>query len=102
LVILDIRVLYIYSLLSSIDNQSRSVSTYYSSIVEAVIGEYFIGIYRIFIYIEVMNPIVLIFLNALIATEGAKDTYFIKDKVVITIFIFIINKYNYKTEIVSL
>jgi hypothetical protein len=49
-----------------------------------------------------MNPIVLIFLNALIATEGAKDTYFIKDKVVITIFIFIINKYNYKTEIVSL
>ncbi len=102
MVILDIRVLYIYSLLSSIDNQSRSVSTYYSSIVEAVIGEYFIGIYRIFIYIEVMNPIVLIFLNALIATEGAKDTYFIKDKVVITIFIFIINKYNYKTEIVSL
>jgi len=33
LAILSIRVLYIYSLLSSIDNQSRSVSTYYNSII---------------------------------------------------------------------
>jgi len=33
LIILSIRVLYVYSLLSSIDNQSRSVSTYYSLII---------------------------------------------------------------------
>ncbi len=41
-----------------------------------------------------MNFIVLIFLNTFIAIEGAKDIYFIKNKVVITIFIFIINKYK--------
>jgi hypothetical protein len=47
-----------------------------------------------------MNPIFPIFLNAFIVTKGAKDTYFIRDKVVITISIFNINKYN-KTEIID-
>ncbi len=64
-------------------------------IFEAVVGEYPIGIYKTLIYIKVINILIFIFLSAFIATEGAKNTYFIKDKVMITIFIFIINEYNY-------
>jgi len=48
-----------------------------------------------------MNPIVSVFLSAFIATEYTEDTYFIKNKVVITIFIFIVNKRNYKTETIG-
>ncbi len=48
-----------------------------------------------------MNPIISIFLNTFIATEYTEDIYFIRDKVVIAIFIFIINKYNYKTETIG-
>jgi hypothetical protein len=48
-----------------------------------------------------MDLIVSVFLNAFIATEYTEDTYFIRDKVVITIFIFIVNKYYYKTEIIG-
>jgi len=48
-----------------------------------------------------MDPIVFIFLNTFIATEYTEDTYFIKNKIVIIIFIFIINEYNYKTEIIG-
>ncbi len=48
-----------------------------------------------------MDPIVSVFLSAFIATEYTEDIYFIKNKVVIVIFIFIINKRNYKTEIIG-
>ncbi len=48
-----------------------------------------------------MNPIVSVFLSAFIATEYTEDTYFIKNKVVITIFIFIVNKRNYKAETIG-
>jgi hypothetical protein len=48
-----------------------------------------------------MNPIVFIFFNTFITIEDTKDIYFIKDKTVITIFIFIVYKYNYKTEIIG-
>jgi hypothetical protein len=48
-----------------------------------------------------MDPIVFIFLSVFIATEYTEDIYFIKDKVVIFIFIFIINERNYKTEIIG-
>ncbi len=68
---------------------------------EIVIGEYLIGIYKIFIYIKVIDPIVSVFLNTLVTIERTEDTYFIKDKVVITIFIFIVNKRNYKTETIN-
>ncbi len=47
-----------------------------------------------------MNPIISVFFNILIISEGAEDAYLIK-KIVITIFIFIINKYNYKIEIIN-
>ncbi len=65
-------------------------------------GEYPINIYKILIYIEVINLIVFIFLKVLITTEGANNTYFIRDKIIIFIFIFIVNEYNYKTEIIDL
>jgi len=48
-----------------------------------------------------MDPIISVFLSAFIVTEYTEDAYFIKDKVVITIFIFIVNEYNYKTETIS-
>jgi hypothetical protein len=48
-----------------------------------------------------MNSIVFIFFNTFIVIKDTKDIYFIKDKIVITIFIFIVNKYNYKTEIID-
>jgi len=48
-----------------------------------------------------MDPIVSVFLSAFIVTEYTEDTYFIRDKVVITIFIFIVNKCNYKTETIG-
>ncbi len=48
-----------------------------------------------------MNSIVSVFLNTYITIESAEDIYFIKNKVVITIFIFIVNKRNYKTEIMG-
>jgi hypothetical protein len=48
-----------------------------------------------------MDPIVSVFLSAFIATEYTEDTYFIRDKIVITILILIVNKRNYKTETIS-
>jgi len=48
-----------------------------------------------------MDPIISIFLSAFIITEYTEDTYFIRDKVIIIIFIFIVNKRNYKTETVG-
>jgi hypothetical protein len=48
-----------------------------------------------------MDSIVSVFLSAFIITEYTEDTYFIRDKVVITIFIFIVNKYNYETETIG-
>jgi len=48
-----------------------------------------------------MDPIVSVFLSAFIAAEYTEDTYFIRDKVVIAIFIFIVNERNYKTETIG-
>ncbi len=48
-----------------------------------------------------MNTVVIIFFNGLINTKGAKYIYFIKYKVVVAIFKFIINIGNYKAEIIS-
>ncbi len=45
-----------------------------------------------------MNPIISVFLNTFIVTEYTEDIYFIRDKVVIIIFIFIV---NYKTETIG-
>ena len=72
-----------------------------NNIFEIIINKLAVNIYRIFIGIEVINLIVFIFLGAFIVTEYTEDTYFIRDKVVIIIFIFIVNKYNYKTETIS-
>jgi hypothetical protein len=66
-----------------------------------IINKLAVSIYRIFIGIKVINPIVSVFFNIFIITEYTEDTYFIRDKVVITIFIFIVNKYNYKTETIG-
>jgi len=48
-----------------------------------------------------MNIIVIIFFYGPIATKGAKYTYFIKYKIVVTIFKFIINIGSYKAEAIS-
>jgi len=72
-----------------------------NTIFEIIINKLVINIYKIFINIKLINFIVSVFLNTFIITEYTEDIYFIKDKVVITIFIFIINKYNYKTEIIG-
>ncbi len=60
-----------------------------------------VNIYKIFIGIKVINLIIFIFLNTFIVTEYTEDVYFIKNKIIIAIFIFIINKYNYKTEMIG-
>jgi len=48
-----------------------------------------------------MDTVVVIFFNGPIATKGAKYTYFIKYKVIVTIFKFIININNYKAEAIG-
>ncbi len=39
-----------------------------------------------------MNPIIFIFLNNFITTRDTEDIYFIKNKIIIIILLFIINK----------
>jgi len=48
-----------------------------------------------------MDIIIVIFFSGLIATKGIKYTYFIKYKIKIAIFKFIINISNYKAEAIS-
>jgi hypothetical protein len=48
-----------------------------------------------------MDTVVIIFFNKLIAMKGAKYTYFIKYKVVVVIFKFIVNINNYKAEVIG-
>jgi len=48
-----------------------------------------------------MNIIVAIFFSGPITIKGAKYTYFIKYKVVVVIFKFIINISNYKAEAIG-
>jgi hypothetical protein len=48
-----------------------------------------------------MDIVVAIFFNGPIATKGAKYAYFIKYKVVVVIFKFIINIDNYKAEAIG-
>ncbi len=48
-----------------------------------------------------MDIVVVIFFNGLIATKGAKYTYFIKYEIVVAIFKFIVNIGNYKAEAIS-
>jgi hypothetical protein len=48
-----------------------------------------------------MNTVVAIFFNGPITTKGAKYTYFIKYKIIVFIFKFIINIGNYKAEAMS-
>jgi hypothetical protein len=70
-------------------------------IFEIIINKIVLNIYRIFIGIEVIFSIISVFLNTLITTKGTENTYFIKNKIIIFLFIFIVNKYNYKTEIIG-
>jgi len=46
-----------------------------------------------------MNIVIAIFFNGPITTKGAKYTYFIKYKVVVAIFKFIVNINNYKAKL---
>jgi len=48
-----------------------------------------------------MDIVVVIFFNGLIATKSVKYIYFIKYKVVVAIFKFIINIGNYKAEVIG-
>ncbi len=48
-----------------------------------------------------MNIVVIIFFNGLIATKGAKYTYFIKYEILVAIFKLIINIGNYKAEVIG-
>ncbi len=48
-----------------------------------------------------MNIVVAIFFYGLIATKGAKYTYFIRYKIIVTTFKLIINISNYKAEAIS-
>ncbi len=49
-----------------------------------------------------MDTVVVIFFNGPIATKGAKYAYFIKYKVIVVIFKFIVNIGNYKAEVINL
>jgi len=49
-----------------------------------------------------MNTIVIIFFNGPITMKGAKYIYFIRYKVVVIIFKFIVNIGNYKAEVIGL
>jgi len=66
-----------------------------------VVSERPISIYKILIGIEVMNTVVIIFFSGSIAMKGAKYIYFIRYKVVVVIFKFIINIGNYKAEVIN-
>ncbi len=70
-------------------------------IFEIIINKIEFNIYRIFIGIEAIFSIISVFINTLITTKGTENTYFIKNKIIIFLFIFIVNKYNYKTEIIG-
>ncbi len=48
-----------------------------------------------------MNTIVVIFFYKFIVIKGAKYAYFIRYKIIITIFKFIINISNYKAEVIN-
>jgi len=48
-----------------------------------------------------MDTIVVIFFYRFIVIKGAKYTYFIKYKIIITIFELIINISNYKAEVIG-
>jgi len=48
-----------------------------------------------------MDTVVVIFFNEPITTKGAKYVYFIKYKVVVVIFKFIVNIGNYKAEVIG-
>ncbi len=49
-----------------------------------------------------MNIIIVIFFNGPITTKGVKYTYFIKYKIVVVVFKFIVNISNYKAEVIGL
>ncbi len=49
-----------------------------------------------------MDIIVVIFFSGPIATKDARYTYFIRYKIVVTIFEFIVNIGNYKADVISL
>ncbi len=48
-----------------------------------------------------MDTVVAIFFNGPIATKGVKYVYFIRYKIVVVIFKFIVNIGNYKAEVIS-
>jgi len=48
-----------------------------------------------------MDIVAIIFFNGPITTKGAKYIYFIRYKVVVVIFKFIVNIGNYKAEVIS-
>ncbi len=48
-----------------------------------------------------MDIIIVIFFNGPITIKGAKYTYFIKYKIIVTIFKFIIDIGNYKAEVIN-
>jgi len=66
-----------------------------------IIGERLISIYRILISIKVINMIIAIFFNKPITRKGAKYAYFIRYKIIVVIFKFIINISNYKAEAIG-